>query len=634
VQSSRQVLINKFIEMLFKQDSSKAIELLEKNVKELTSPHLEGMIRLASFHPGGSSLYYQRIYNIWANLNYPPLKPNSVNRRIFLLTDFTADNFPSLVSLFCASYGINLEIGLSPFDSVEQFALSGSSLIAEDQIVVLIISPQWLQRYMGTSALVCRKEFEKTRELLSNIIEGIKSQNPSQILVANFPGNPFPLPGGNVSLKEFLGQNAAIAEINSWLRSLNYSAVHLMDFSEAIFGAGGRKAMAKTNFFRAGMVFESNGVIATSREIALTIASVCGKTHRALAVDWDNTLWGGEVAESGFQEVICGPDSPEGRGYLTVQNYIKSLTGLGVLLGGTSRNSPEVENIFKENNKMRLELDDFSSIQVSFNPKSISIESISRDLGFGEEYMVFLDDSLFELTEVFTNHPNIDLLVAGPEPDDTLINLVESRFFNMVSVLEEDLERFKNSKILKKQRELKASFESIDEFLETIDICLTMCRLNKKNEARVIQLLQKSNQFNLTTRRHGKSDLDRLIKSGSEVIAISYKDSFGTQGIISVVILVPDANVVNIESWVMSCRVLNRTVEQAVFSYILKMVEGKTVRGEYIPTEKNGLVKNHYLDLGFNRISENESNESELWTYSGHENIALPPRHFARIQEI
>ena len=204
----------------------------------------------------------------------------------------------------------------------------------------------------------------------------------------------------------------------------------------------------------------------------------------------------------------------------------------------------------------------------------------------------------------------------------------------MVSVLEEDLERFKNSKILKKQRELKASFESIDEFLETIDICLTMCRLNKKNEARVIQLLQKSNQFNLTTRRHGKSDLDRLIKSGSEVIAISYKDSFGTQGIISVVILVPDGNVVNIESWVMSCRVLNRTVEQAVFSYILKMLEGKTVRGEYIPTEKNGLVKNHYLDLGFNRISENESNESELWAYSCHENIALPPRHFARIQEI
>ena len=634
VQSSHQVLINKYVEMLFKQESSKAVQLLESNVNEIASPYLEGMIRLASFHPGGSSLYYQRIYNIWKNLNHPPLKPNPVNRKIFLLTDFTADHFPSLVSLFGASYGIDLEIELSPFDSVEQLALSSSSSITKDHIVVLIISPQWLQRYLGTSALVSRKEFDKTKELIASIIEGIQSQNPLQILVANFPGGPFPLPGGNLLLEEFLGQSTAIAEINLWLRSIACSNVHLMDFSEAIFGAGGRKAMAQTNYFRAGMVFEPGGVIAASREIALAVATVCGKSHRAVVVDWDNTLWGGEVAELGYQDVVCGPDSPEGRGFQAVQHYIKSLTSLGVLLGGVSRNSPEVKSIFDENSKMGLELDDFSSTQVSFNPKSVAIESISEDLGFGEEYMVFLDDSLFELTEVFTRHPHIDLLMAGPGPDATLHNLIESRLFHTVSILQDDLDRFENSKILKKQRELKTSFKNIDEFLETIGICLTFCRLNEKNEARAIQLLQKSNQFNLTTQRHGKSDLEKLIKDGGEINVVSYEDAFGSQGIISVVILVPNEKEVNIESWVMSCRVLNRTVEQAIFSYISESFAGKTVCGKYIPTEKNGLVKNLYSNLGFNFVSKDESNGGESWVCPIRGKMTSLPKHFAKIQEI
>ena len=633
---SQQVLINHFLETLFQHDPLEAVHLLETTLKENDSPFVEGMIRLASLRPEGSTLYYQKLYNIWSNLNRPSLKPNATNRKIFLLTDFTADNFPPLISLFCAAHGINVELELAPFDSIEQFAFSGSPGIMNDQIVVLIISPQWLQRYLGESALISRKDLDKVKELFSSVIDGIKSQNPSHIMVANFPGPLFSLPGGTLSLEEHLGYNLAVAEFNRWLGSLTSPNLHLLDIAEAILGAGGRKALAQTNYFRAGMFFDPKGAASVSREIALAMASVCGKTHRALVVDWDNTLWGGEVAELGWQNIVCGPDSPEGRGFLSVQKYVKDLTGLGALLAGVSRNSSEVKNTFQENKNMALTLDDFSSVQVSFNPKSASVETVSSDLGFGEEFMVFMDDSLFELAEVFTKHPNIDLLLAGPDPVDTLRNLTESRLFNTVLLSEADRSRFKNSKILKKQRELKSSFKNIDDFLKTIDIRLTIYRLEEKNKSRTIQLLQKSNQFNLTTKRYGEVDLAKLEKNDGDILVVSYEDAFGSQGIISVVILVSSEENVCIDSWVMSCRVLNRTVEQAIFSYILKISKGKTICGEYIPTEKNGLVRSLYKTLGFEKLTETsgDNKDSEQWVYANYDPEESSAKHHVSINEM
>ena len=280
---------------------------------------------------------------------------------------------------------------------------------------------------------------------------------------------------------------------------------------------------------------------------------------------------------------------------------------------------------------MALTLDDFSTTHVSFDPKSMSIGAISRDLGFGEEYMVFMDDNIFELAEVFTRHPGIDLILAGPEPETTLKKLTESRLFNTVSIVKEDLERCNNSKILKKQRELKSSLKNIDEFLQAINISLTFSRLNEKNKNRAVQLIQKSNQFNLTTRRHGEDDLIRFGKEVGEVIVVAYDDTFGSQGIISIVILVPSGEKICIESWVMSCRVLNRTVEQAIFSYIQKLSNGRTISGEYIPTEKNKLVKSLYESLSFQLVSKDESTGAELWDFPAQ---ITTPSHFVTIKEI
>ena len=164
---------------------------------------------------------------------------------------------------------------------------------------------------------------------------------------------------------------------------------------------------------------------------------------------------------------------------------------------------------------------------------------------------------------------------------------------------------------------------------------MSFLKLNPENINRAIQLFQKTNQFNLTTRRHRGEDLKKLESKGGDVYSISYEDTFGSQGIISAITLVTEIDSVYIESWLMSCRVLNRTVEQAVFAFILEIAAGKKVRCEYIPTEKNGLARLHYETLGFNRSARSiEQNNKEQWTYSNSNLKKLPPKHYVLINEL
>jgi len=189
---------------------------------------------------------------------------------------------------------------------------------------------------------------------------------------------------------------------------------------------------------------------------------------------------------------------------------------------------------------------------------------------------------------------------------------------------------------LKEQREFKTSFSKIEDFLEAIQIRLSFSRFNSENSQRLVQLFQKTNQFNLTTRRHREEDLKHLTGNGADIYSVSYEDTFGSQGIISGFILVPEVNALHIESWLMSCRVLNRTVEQAVFSFILEKANGKQIIGEYIPTDKNGLVRLHYETLGFHRSARTieQNNNEEQWVYSNSNSKNNPPKHFTLIGEI
>jgi FkbH-like protein len=292
-----------------------------------------------------------------------------------------------------------------------------------------------------------------------------------------------------------------------------------------------------------------------------------------------------------------------------------------------SRNDPAVARVFRENADLVLREDDFATVRVGFGPKSTAIGEVARDLGFGTEFLVFLDDSPFEIAEALAAHPHLDVLLAGPEPELTLRALSESRFFNAVCLSAEDLGRGSAARALRDQRTFQAQFADLDSFLREIRIRIDVTGLTEANRARVVQMFQKSNQFNLTTRRHGEAELGQLIGDGATVGVLSYEDAFGPQGVISVVVLIPDGTAVRIESWLMSCRVLNRTVEQAVFTWMVEQAAGRDIVGEYLPTEKNGLVRGLFRSLGFELQSRDVDSGREVWRFATRQGRRMPTFH-------
>lgn len=624
-------MLTGFLTQLFGANSAGAIKILEKSAAEhgLTDD-VRSMTRLAIFRPHLTAMSYMSLQNIWTRLGKPTLKPNPVDQKIAILSNLTVDTIAPPLTMFCAAYGVNADVAVAGFDSVEQTVFDPTSMIYTDRpdIVVIMLSDHWLRRHTGDGAMVAESDIRRAEEALETMVLMLEKRTDAKILLGNVPLGAYPTEGGAASFGEMMGWNLAVTHFNARLAKLTSTRTHIVNVTEAIFAAGGRKAMGAASYFRGRMAFEPVGNIAVAREIASAVAGVCGKTHRALVTDWDNTIWGGEVAETGSHGVICGQDSPDALAYTMIQSRMKSLKSFGVLLAGVSRNDPAVAKIFDENPEMVLKQDDFASLHISWHPKSDAVTRISQELGFGAEFFVFVDDSLFEVAEVLKAHPHIDVIVAGQEPQTTLDRLYETRFFNAISVSQEDMDRGGRALALKRQREVSASYADIGEFLKKINIRLRMDSLHDDNIRRVAQMFQKTNQFNLTTRRHGETELLRMKDSGADIVVISYEDAFGSQGIISVIVLIPDGADVKIESWLMSCRVLNRTVEHAALSHIREMYMGKRLAGEYIPTQKNGLVKDLYKNFGFAPGESDEATGAQMW-YK--DSFGDEIKHFAQI---
>ena len=247
---------------------------------------------------------------------------------------------------------------------------------------------------------------------------------------------------------------------------------------------------------------------------------------------------------------------------------------------------------------------------------------IERDLNFATDLMVYVDDNLVDLAEVLSRFPYIDVVLAGPTADYTLNRLSSARYFNTFRVTEEDTRRHEMARIIAEQNRAIESSSSPKEFLRSLNIQLTVSSVNDANRPRVLALLQKTNQFNLTTRRYVAHDLDQLVKDGAEIGVFAYSDKFGPQGIIGLMIVKPEAHELAVDTWLMSCRVLNRNVERAMLEWAEKKSAGRVITGAYIPTSKNKLVSKLFDRFGFELIAEHE----------GQRNYALNP-HAKHMEE-
>jgi FkbH-like protein len=340
------------------------------------------------------------------------------------------------------------------------------------------------------------------------------------------------------------------------------------------------------------------------------LGAVRGKSRKCLILDLDNTVWGGVIGDDGLDGIRIAQGDAIGEGHLSVQRLALDLRRRGIVLAVCSKNTDEVaRKPFTDHPEMLLKLGDIAVFQANWNDKATNIKSIAAELELGIDSMVFLDDNPAERGLVRTLLPE----VAVPEVTDDAAHyartLSAAGYFEAIAFSNEDLKRADFYQDNAKRANLMRGVDGVDAYLASLNMTITFQPFDAVGRARIVQLINKSNQFNLTTRRYTDPEIERVETDPAALgLQVRLSDTFGDNGMISVVICRPHAaGEWEIDTWLMSCRVLGRKVEWMVLGEVLRQAKERSIErlvGRYVPTEKNALVVDHYRKLGFENVRQ------------------------------
>ncbi|QVQ28234.1 HAD-IIIC family phosphatase [Achromobacter deleyi] len=347
--------------------------------------------------------------------------------------------------------------------------------------------------------------------------------------------------------------------------------------------------------------------------VARLIAARLGMSAKCLVLDLDNTLWGGVIGDDGVEKIVLGQGNGEGEAFAAFQRYARDMTRRGIILAVCSKNDEENALLpFTSHPEMVLKREDIACFVANWQDKASNLRSIAQRLNIGLDALVFVDDNPFERNLVRRELP----MVRVPEmPEDpALYGATVSRagYFESTSLTDADRERAHQYQANIEREALRTSQKDLASYLQSLNMVLEWNVFNTTDLQRIVQLIGKTNQFNLTTRRHGEDDVRAMMRDPRSVLLhFRLKDSFGDNGIIAIIAALPDASGDwRIDTWLMSCRVLGREVERATLGVLVdeaRRAGAKRLIGEYLPTPKNTMVKDHYRKLGFSLLNENEN---------------------------
>jgi FkbH-like protein len=350
--------------------------------------------------------------------------------------------------------------------------------------------------------------------------------------------------------------------------------------------------------------------------IGRLLGAKLGRSSKCLVLDLDNTLWGGVVGDDGLDGIVLGQGSPLGEGFLALQQYALDLSRRGIILAVCSKNDEgNALEVFLKHPEMILKKSDIAAFRANWSDKPTNLRAIAEEINIGLESLVFVDDSAFERNLVREHLP----MVAVPEiPDEPALIpglLADAGYFESVVVTEEDRERAHQYQGNKAREALKSASGDLDSYLIGLEMQLRWRHFDRLGMQRIVQLINKTNQFNLTTRRYTESDVIAIIDDPTAFgLQLRLIDRFGDNGIIAIIIgRLREGASLFIDTWLMSCRVLGRQVETTTLNIIAaesKQIGASYLIGEYLPTKKNAMVRDHYERLGFSVVEQRADGSS------------------------
>lgn len=554
--------------------------------------------------------------------NYNELKKISKNSiieegayKVALLGDCATQHLCIAIRGICVEKKMNVEIWEADYNQIfAQIFDDQSDLYSYNPSVVIlyISSEKLLEKYQK---LENTEKYEFASRTMDNILSYwdklVKLQNV-KIIQLQF-----------VDLDDKVYGNYASKQENSFIYNIRklqcmlmenackYHDVYIMDLNSIQSILGRNILFDEKLYYLAKMPISIEALPIVAERIVDILEALQGKIKKCVICDLDNTLWGGIIAEDGVRGIQIG-ELGTGRAFTDLQRWLKALKERGILLAVCSKNDEVIaRKAFKENPYMVLRIDDFAVFVANWEDKASNIKNIQSILNIGFDSMVFLDDSSFERNLIRTLIPEVAVPDLPEDPALYLKYLRELNLFETVSVSGEDAKRTKQYQEEAQRRKIQKTFLSYQDYLENLEMLATVREFDELHAPRIAQLTQRSNQFNLRTTRYTEAEIIDLIYDDDFITRYyELEDRFGEHGLIGIAILEKrDVDTLFIETFLMSCRVLKRGMEEFIINNIIHLAKGNGFRriyGEYIPTKKNGMVKELFANMGFEQCDLNK----------------------------
>jgi len=511
-------------------------------------------------------------------------------------------------------HGFDLDIWEADFNQVERQVFDPTSELYEfaPEIIILFESAHKLVgKYNKLKPEAYSTFAEAQLARINDIVSQVDQRLTAKIIFYNFTEINDSVFGNYANKMEasFLYQ---LRKLNFGLMeyAVGRSNLHICDLSTIQNQVGKSVFFQPSIYVNTDMVLSIDVLPAVAQQTVSLIGAMYGKFKKCLILDLDNTTWGGIIGDDGLENIQVG-GLGIGKAFTELQYWAKKLKNRGIILAVCSKNTESVaKEPFEKHPDMVLHLDDIAVFIANWENKVNNIRQIQSILNIGFDSMVFLDDNPFERNMVRENIPALTVPELPEDPAEYLEYLYTLNLFETVSFSNEDTERTKLYQVEAKRTQIQQSFTNEGDFLKSLNMQSVVEPFNKFNTPRVAQLSQRSNQFNLRTVRYTEPDIEAMGKEDDTyTFSFTLEDQFGDNGMICVVILKKETDdIAFIDTWFMSCRVLKRGMENFVLNTIANFAAEKGfafLKGEYIPTAKNEMVKDHYKNLGFDDNGSN-----------------------------
>jgi len=551
---------------------------------------------------------YSEIQNIINNADFSLFRKLNIS----ILRNVMIESMVPYIKFMAYEMDYEAKIQIGEYDNIVQEAMGHKEgLLKNDTDCVLIfmklegLSWKLARRFAALSPQKIQKEVQSIKEMIPIVLTGIRKQTNGMILWHNFEFPLYPALGISDGQHPH-GQTGIIQELNNALRDAlaDFPNAYYVDLNLCISRVGGKNFYDLRYWHIGRAPYSLLGLTEIAFEDFKFIRPLKGKNKKCLVLDCDNVLWGGVIGEDGLSGIKLDKTHP-GLSYYELQEEIVNLYHRGILIALCSKNNSEdVWEVFRKHPDMVLKEEHIVATQINWDDKATNIKKIAAQLNIGLNSMVFVDDSDFEVNLIRQELPEVTVIHL---PKDKTVEykeiLASCGFFDTLTISHEDRQRGLMYKAEAQRKELQVQTPDLESYLKSLEMEVEIKFTDDFTISRIAQLTQKTNQFNLTNRRYSDADIKAFAESkDADVLYLRLLDKFGDSGIVGVCILKYKDHRSYLDTFLLSCRVLGRGVEDTLINQALKLAKKRGCReviGEYLPTSKNIQAKDFLPKHGF-----------------------------------